>query len=101
MHPLGGPIQGNTLVTLTGKNFFASPLAFCRFGSSWVPAIFANTTAFICRSPVHKAGSVILTLSLNGADFVGMRSSSFTYWPGPVVLSISPEFGPKHGGTPV
>ena len=52
--PVRGAQTGSTLVTVTGSNFFDSPLLSCRFGSRTpVPATFMSSNQIRCTSPPH------------------------------------------------
>ena len=99
--PAGGPLEGNTTITLRGRGLRRLPTgeaAQCRFGSRQVPAsLLEGGRAARCVSPsADAAGAVALSLSLNSAN-----ASVSNDWTQPIqftyynlrVRSVSPSRG--------
>lgn len=71
--PAGGPLEGNTTITLRGRGLRRLPTgeaAHCRFGSRQVPAsLLEGGRVARCVSPsAHAAGAVALSVSLNSEN---------------------------------
>lgn len=94
IHPKQGNISGGTEVTITGNGFIQSALARCRFGASWssgidVPAKWVSDHVMTCITPKSSSVlppidgtdhlTVVVTVSLNGQDFVQSSNLSFTF----------------------
>ena len=103
--PPGGVTTGGTLVTFRGFGFDAGPIAFCRFGSSRevvVPVLQVSRERLLCATPpVSLSGDVHLLLSSDDAVYID-TGLDYTYYRQPTIFSgITPEAGPKRGGTRV
>ena len=111
--PLGGPITGNTSLTVRGKGLRAySENPKCRFGPATdqsdspvvqeTPGMAIDDETFVCRAPGQaKPVLVRVSVSLNGFDFEPVGSTPFTYYRTPVVSLLEPAGGPSVGGTHV
>ena len=109
--PPGGPLEGNTTVTIFGA--FAGGVTadyVCRFGERLVPAThrLEPTELMICISPngtnmTHGASNatharpVPLHVSLNGQQFHPL--GTYHYYDQLLFSSIAPVAGPTRGGT--
>ena len=108
--PHGGPLGGNTSVTIETANLRALGDARCRFGV-WNTETNATVTSpelVRCATPPHwnsRTGTQreVLELTLNGQDY--LKSAVFTYYAvddsakGLSVLHVAPNGGPAAGGT--
>ncbi len=100
--PSSGPIDGGTLVTISGSGFVAG--ATVDFGTEPATVTAQNSTSITVISPPNAAGTVALTVS-NPDGGAATRSSAFTYTTTTVSLSeptiaiVSPANGPTSGGT--
>lgn len=85
---------------MTGRNFQNSEGLSCRFGLSLytVGARYLTSRTIECTAPAQRAGSVPLSLSLNGQQFVNI-GTAYTYHDPPQVAAIVPLRGPPDGGT--
>lgn len=65
-----------------------------------MPAVFLSVTSILCTvsGPVPP-GSVEITVTDNGIDFVG--AGNFTFVTKSTITTLSPSSGPLFGGTPV
>lgn len=101
-YPLTGPEGGGTTVTIIGPGFLGTETAVCQFGAAGfrVTGRWVSRTTFVCDSPSQRPGSVPLTISTNGQQFVDV-GLAFSYQPQETVRSISPRSGSVHGGTQV
>ena len=117
--PLRGPLDGGTLVRVSGERLMPSddslaglaPALECTFASPDGGALFAGGAAFasvaasqqstqrvLCASPpVLRSGSVGVTLSNGGATYGGQLQ--FVYAEAPRVSAAAPLLGPALGGT--
>jgi len=67
--PTKGEADGGIIVTLTGRNFWDSPLLYCNFGLvRSVAAVFVDNVTVVCTSP-EQFGPVFLEVSFNGQEF--------------------------------
>jgi len=71
--PLEGPVEGNTLVTLSGSNFltFRQGSFSCYWGSLSTPADYVSDSAITCRTPRLAAGNATLSLGKSVASAGG------------------------------
>jgi uncharacterized repeat protein (TIGR02543 family) len=95
-----GPNGGGSSVVITGTNFTsASTVAF---GSNNVTTAltFNGTTQITVNSPAGT-GAVDVRVSNQGGTSENVDADNFTYFPVPVVTSISPSTGTTAGGTSV
>ena len=101
-YPLTGPEGGGTAVTIMGPGFLGTETAICQFGAAGfrVTGHWLSRTTFVCDTPSQRPGSVRLSISTNGQQFVDV-GLAFSYQPQETVRSISPRSGSVHGGTQV
>ena len=114
--PFGGPLTGNTTVSIISSHLYPLGDARCRFGDDLLTAeVNASIDAahvVTCTSPPHwilydGTKRVELQLTLNGQDYmsVGMQHSIYTFYTlddaryGLTVRHLSPNGGPSAGGT--
>ena len=113
-HPRGGPLRGNSSMTVSGLRFQHLGDLRCRFG---VLNLETNATivagdTMLCASPPNwnqqaSTQVVDLEVTLNGQDYLRakMHQSEFTYYAldetptGLSVLQLDPPGGPEAGGT--
>ena len=109
-----GPSSGGTNVTITFKALpsetLISPLMllsssiYCKFDIKIVPASVTGPFQISCLTPpIHASGEVVrLEVSFNGQDWTD-DEFSFVFIPGHMneLITLSPNHGPTHGGTPV
>ena len=97
MHPLAGPNQGGTSITLAGRNF-QRRAARCRFGDITVVAAWeVGPSILSCTVPAGETGLHRLELTFNGLDFAPARG--FDMHPQLRVYASAPHCGPVDGGT--
>ena len=114
IHPRGGPLIGNSSMSITGFRFQHLGDVRCRFGvlNTETNASIAGETHMDCLSPPHwhqqpTQQAVDLQITLNGQDYLDARPhiSTFTYYAldrsptGLSVVQIDPPGGPEAGGT--
>ena len=101
--PLFGLTVGNTLVQVSGTNFFNSPLLTCAFGTARVSAIYLSATRVTCMSPAYTAGMTVIEVSNNNQQFTA-NAVAYQYIsgsPAVTITSVVPNNGPVTGGTTV
>ena len=97
---------GAATFTLTGANFLDSPSLACNVGTSLdFEAIFVSDTVVQCQArkqqlarPGAAPSTYTVSVSNNGADFVGSASSLLVV-PKLGLMKIEPSHGPSSGGT--
>ena len=96
--PNSGPGAGGTAVTITGTNFASG--ATVKFGSAAATnVVVTNSTTITATTPAGSAGSVTVTVTVNGQS--GSLTNGFTYVVPPTVSSVSPNSGSTSGATAV
>ena len=91
-----GTASGGTSVTITGSGF-VNGATVVSFGGSNAAITSVNPTTIVCTTPAHAAGSVDVTVSVNGLPVTG--TNAFTYLPS--LSSLDVVSGPVTGGTTV
>jgi hypothetical protein len=82
--PVRGAQTGSTLVTVTGSNFFDSPLLSCQWGTRTpVPATFMSSSQILCTSPPHD--------NIQSVQEVQVQSAGITHEIQVVELSAAAE----------
>eukprot|EP00945_MAST-04E_sp_MAST-4E-sp1_P002558 g2558.t1 len=110
--PLVGPLEGGTVVKLSGKNLRGGTFYSCRFGNITVPAVFSEGLPSLdsieehltCKSPkFSRPATVDLDLILSGvleeSILPGVSGYSFTFYRTPKDVVLSKRKGPAAGGT--
>jgi len=106
--PPGGPINGNTQITITGSNFYETYI-----GGAWVKVgsldpvgehnVTGTGTSFLelTTQPYNgPAGVAGVGISLNYADYGPVNYTfPFVYYDEPIITSIDPSVGDPTGGT--
>lgn len=96
--PRNGPVQGGTVVTITGSGFSSATSVI--FGDVAVLPASVTETQIVVTAPAHAAGIVHLLVTTPLGTSVESVLDQFTYGSGyPQVISISPTTGPTSGGT--
>jgi len=96
--PNNGPAAGGTAVTITGTSF-ASGATVTFGGTAATNVIVTNSTTITASTPAGAAGSVPVTVTVNGQS--GSLSNGFSYVVPPTVTNVSPNHGSTGGGTAV
>jgi len=102
LSPIGGPIAGNTAVTVTGTNFLAGRTSVT-IGGTVVPAAsvtVASETSLTFTTPARAVGNVAVTVT-NPAGTSAAVPGGFTYAAAPTASGMTPIAGPVAGGTAV
>lgn len=105
--PPRGSIDGGTKVHVRGKGFTQQSTLWCQFGTNpLVRASISSNNDLLCiapknnhDTPVHGPAVTYLVVT-NGRDFCS-NPVPFEYREKWNVISISPQFGPRHGGSTV
>ena len=102
--PPGGVAGGATIVTLSGYGFHTGPVKFCRFGLlPRVEVLQVSAERLLCATPPSGGlvGDVHLLVSNDDVVYID-TGLDYTYYNQPTLFSsVSPEGGPKRGGTRV
>lgn len=108
--PPFGRSDGDTAVTITGKDFDLSQRVWCRFGDMPRLAVgeFLSANELVCHAPRFRASiymptsksstTLAVALSVNSKDFEP-SGHTYTYTEAPQVLAIQPTRGTVEGST--
>lgn len=106
VHPLRGPLQGGTTLSIYGASFAASAELLCIIGSTAVPGRVRSERHLECTTPANTVvGKVALALHARVDGMVPTVASGhalakhFEYHHAFRVLHLAPAEGPVHGGT--
>lgn len=103
--PSSGPLQGGTLVEVTGTGFVNSTALSCRLASRRLPATFVDNGRLHCVTPQVTTSFLLLPLSLevsnNGIDFTNSSTAHYTFVPALGIRYLWPTNGPVSGGTSI
>jgi hypothetical protein len=98
LKPTGGPVQGGTVVTVTGTNFIG--VTAVKFGTvAGKGVIVKSTTTLTVEAPEETAATVDVTVVADGGT--SAISSKDHYKFSPTITSLKPTEGPAAGGTSV
>uniref|UniRef100_A0A7N6FHP2 Sema domain-containing protein n=1 Tax=Anabas testudineus TaxID=64144 RepID=A0A7N6FHP2_ANATE len=104
IEPLSGLLEGGTMVTISGSNLgqkaedILHSVSVAGVPCTVIPSLYEVSSRIVCRTKAsggEKVGQVSVTVS--GGEF-GLSSQTFSYQD-PFVMGVSPERGPKAGGT--
>ncbi|XP_061187862.1 hepatocyte growth factor receptor-like [Saccostrea echinata] len=107
--PTSGPTEGGTVLTLKGRNFGSSNLnpPSISVGKTKCENVTWNDTNIQCVLPMSKNFTDVVIVKtypqnsthgykIKGDSEIGIYNFSFKV---PIVMSVSPTFGPRHGNT--
>ncbi|MGH7535144.1 MAG: IPT/TIG domain-containing protein, partial [Gemmatimonadales bacterium] len=103
INPNIGPSGGGPTVTVTGSNFQAgAAVSFAnRTSASAATGItVVNSSQITATLPAHAPGLTDVIVS-NPDQLTGTLRDGFTFDPGPILYSISPDSGTTAGGTAI
>ena len=97
--PKSGPVEGGTLVTITGSGFTgATSVTFG--GTSATPTVVSDSS-ITATSPARAAGTVDVLVVTPLGTSANTAADDFVYGGGPIITSINPTNGPQAGGNTV
>jgi hypothetical protein len=106
--PVGGPLAGGTLITITGTDFTLNR-TLVKIGANFATAVtVTSSTSLTARTPPGTLGPADVIVTTDAGDSAPL-SGGFTYAPAPVVSSVTvtgqspgtPARGPMGQETPV
>jgi len=97
--PKSGPVEGGTLVTITGSGFTGATSV--TFGGTSVTPTVASDTSITATSPARAAGTVDVRVVTPLGTSPNTAADDFVYGGGPIITSISPSSGAPGGGNTV
>uniref|UniRef100_A0A3B5ADW1 Plexin-B1 n=1 Tax=Stegastes partitus TaxID=144197 RepID=A0A3B5ADW1_9TELE len=104
IEPLSGLLEGGTTVTISGSNLgqkaedILHSVSVAGVPCTVIPSLYEVSSRIVCRTKAsggEKVGRV--SVKVSGGEF-GLSSQTFSYQD-PFVMGVSPERGPKAGGT--
>ena len=96
--PTSGKSTGNTVVTVTGRNFVADGDLECKIGAQLLATTFVSDTEVTCVTLSETVGVYDLDMTQNGQDWTSSHVP-FEFQALPVGTSVSPASGPTDGET--
>ena len=90
VRPITGPTSG-FLVTVRGRDFYASARAACQIGAKRVTASVASSSVITCASPALPPGLHAVGVTLNGLDFGEIVHTGVRYITRPTITAVSPS----------
>lgn len=101
-----GLTDGGTILELSGAWFDEqleySMMPYCKIGQKAVRGEFISTVRIVCKTPPND--NIVqpqpIYVSLNGVNWVN-TGFFFSYYVQPILLDMSPRYGPKQGGTEI
>ncbi|EKX40407.1 hypothetical protein GUITHDRAFT_113436 [Guillardia theta CCMP2712] len=97
---VGSSSGRNESVILTGKGFVKEQDRECWFGAAKSTSLWLSSSLVTCELPPHPAGSVVISLSMQGVKYCE-SSFNFTYLGEASVQAIRPSAVYETGGTEV
>ncbi|KAL6111379.1 plxnb1 [Pungitius sinensis] len=104
IEPLSGLLEGGTMVTISGSNLgqkaedILHSVSVAGIPCTVIPGLYEVSSRIVCRtkaSGVEQVGP--MSVEVSGGEF-GLSSQTFSYQ-NPFVMGVTPERGPKAGGT--
>uniref|UniRef100_A0A8C7PZY3 Plexin-B1 n=1 Tax=Oncorhynchus mykiss TaxID=8022 RepID=A0A8C7PZY3_ONCMY len=104
IEPLSGLVEGGTLLTISGSNLgqkaedILHSVTVAGVSCSVIPHLYEVSSRIVCKTKAsggEKTGQV--SVEVSGGEF-GLSSQRFSYQD-PFVMEVSPQRGPKAGGT--
>uniref|UniRef100_A0A674CQV0 Plexin-B1 n=1 Tax=Salmo trutta TaxID=8032 RepID=A0A674CQV0_SALTR len=102
--PLSGLVEGGTVLTISGSNLgqkaedILHSVTVAGVSCSVIPHLYEVSSRIVCKTKAsggEKTGQV--SVEVSGGEF-GLSSQRFSYQD-PFVMEVSPQRGPKAGGT--
>ncbi|XP_062250471.1 plexin-B1 [Platichthys flesus] len=104
IEPLSGLLEGGTKVTISGSNLgqkaedILDSVLVAGVACTVIPSLYEVSSRIVCRTKASGGEKVgLVSVKVSGGDF-GLSSQSFSYQD-PFVMGVSPQRGPKAGGT--
>ena len=101
-----GLTDGGTLLEVSGAWFDEqlefSMMPYCKIGQKVVRGQFISTVRIVCKTPPNDniVQQQPIYVSLNGVNWVD-TGFFFSYYVQPVLLGMTPHYGPMQGGTEI
>ena len=97
--PTFGTSEGNTIVSISGTNFYHNGEFHCLFDMQKSQATYVNDSLITCVAPPSGGiGSVTLRVAINGV-VASNSTATFLYVTVPAVSRVEPSWSPTNGGT--
>ncbi|XP_068568767.1 plexin-B1 [Cebidichthys violaceus] len=104
IEPLSGLLEGGTMVTISGSNLgqkaedILHSVSVAGIPCTVMPSLYEVSSRIVCRTKASGGEKVgYMSVKVSGGEF-GLSSQTFSYQD-PFVMGVSPERGPKAGGT--
>ncbi|XP_076606423.1 plexin-B1 isoform X2 [Chaetodon auriga] len=104
IEPLSGLLEGSTMVTISGSNLgqkaedILHSVSVAGVPCTVIPSLYEVSSRIVCRTKASGGEKVDhVSVKVSGGEF-GLSSQTFSYQD-PFVMGVSPERGPKAGGT--
>ncbi|KAM8914802.1 plexin-B1 isoform 1-T1 [Spinachia spinachia] len=104
IEPLSGLLEGGTMVTISGSNLgqkaedILHSVYVAEIPCTVIPGLYEVSSRIVCRTKASGGEKVgHMSVEVSGGEF-GLSSQTFSYQD-PFVMGVTPERGPKAGGT--
>ncbi|XP_041803784.1 plexin-B1 [Chelmon rostratus] len=104
IEPLSGLLEGSTMVTISGSNLgqkaedILHSVSVAGVPCTVIPSLYEVSSRIVCRTKASGGEKVDhVSVKVSGGE-LGLSSQTFSYQD-PFVMGVSPERGPKAGGT--
>uniref|UniRef100_G3PBS4 Plexin-B1 n=1 Tax=Gasterosteus aculeatus aculeatus TaxID=481459 RepID=G3PBS4_GASAC len=104
IEPLSGLLEGGTMVTISGSNLgqkaedILHSVSVAGVPCTVIPGLYEVSSRIVCRTQASGGEKVgPMSVEVSGGEF-GRSSQTFSYQD-PFVMGVTPERGPKAGGT--
>jgi hypothetical protein len=97
--PRNGPTSGGTKVTILGASFVGT--VSVHFGNQLGRNMHLLSASEITAVAPSGSGTVLVTVSATGGSSPRSTASTFSFVPSPTIVQVTPNKGPKRGGTRV
>jgi hypothetical protein len=97
--PAAGTVDGGQSVTITGTHLTGA--TGVSFGDAAAQFTVDSDTLITATTPPGASGTVDVTVTTPYGTSPSSGNDQYTYYPKPVITSVSPTAGPTKGGTPV
>ncbi|KAL3977681.1 golgin subfamily B member 1 [Sarotherodon galilaeus] len=103
VEPLSGLLEGGTMVTISGSNLgqkaedILHSVLVAEVPCTVISSLYEVSSRIVCMTKASRLKTGHVSVRVNGGEF-GLSSFQFSYQ-NPVVRGVSPERGPKAGGT--
>ena len=98
--PTSGPVQGETTITIIGTNLITT-MGVSVGGNAAKNIVKVNDTQITAVTPAGTTGGKPVVVTTSGGSATKINGFTYTSVSPTISFSVSPNFGPTTGGTPI